>query len=204
RLPEAEKYLKYRVRLMVERSPDRQDAFALVRDFLRGFEESPDRHDALQFAADRLALTPEMQSSVSASAATITASLSPKLLEAGERLERDALAGCATCPAAMPLLAELSPEHFDLELHRRAQDHLVHGTEPDRELTPLVAELNARAEAEGIDEETTKELLLRLRERQLRRQLARAEGEQLGELQEALKRVRTAADELAWADAAET
>ena len=192
RLGGAEKYLKYRVRLTIDRSPDRQDAFALVRDFLRVFEESPDRHDALQYAADRLSLTPEMQASVSASAATITASVSPKLLEAGDRLERDALAGCAAHPEVLPLLAELTPEHFDSEVHRRARDHLVHGREPDRELTPLVAELDARAAAEGIDEETTKELLLRLRERQLRRELATADFERTKEIQEVLEKLRAA------------
>jgi hypothetical protein len=41
-----------------------------------------------------------------------------------------------------------------------------------------------------------------LRERRLRRELDRASDERVLELQEALKRVRTAADELAWANAA--
>ena len=74
-------------------------------------------------------------------------------------------------PGARELLAELAPEHFDAELHRRARAHLLEPGEPDEELVPLLAELDARAATEGIDEETAKELLLRLRERQVRREL---------------------------------
>ena len=64
--------------------------------------------------------------------------------------------------------------------------------EPDSELVALVAELDARAVSEGIDEETAEQLLLHLRERHLRRELAGAEGERLRELQHALERIRTA------------
>ena len=80
--------------------------------------------------------------------------------------------GVAAHPELRELLAELTPEHFDAELHRRAREHLLEPGEPDAELVPLLAELDARAATEGIDEETAKELLLRLRERQLRRELA--------------------------------
>jgi len=59
---------------------------------------------------------------------------------------------------------------------------------------PLLAELDARAEAERIDEATAKELVLRLRERYLRRELARSAGdlERTRELQAALARIREA------------
>jgi hypothetical protein len=56
-----------------------------------------------------------------------------------------------------------------------------------------LAELDARAEAEAIDETTARELLLRLRERRLRRDLAEADGERMKELQAELARVRQAA-----------
>ena len=49
---------------------------------------------------------------------------------------------------------------------------------------PLIAELDARAAAEAIDEATGTELLLRLRERHLRRELAGADPEHMKELQE--------------------
>ena len=62
----------------------------------------------------------------------------------------------------------------------------------DDETVGLRAELDARAAAEGIDEETGKELLLRLRERHLRRELQTADGERTVELQGALERIRQA------------
>ena len=60
------------------------------------------------------------------------------------------------------------------------------------ELVALRAELDARAAREGLDERTGKELLLHLRERRLRRELAGAELERMKELQTALARVRDA------------
>jgi hypothetical protein len=122
--------------------------------------------------------------------------VSPRLLEAGTRKERDALAGVATHPHLRDLLAELSPDHFDDELHRRAREHLLDPREPDRDLLELLAELDARAAAEGIDEPTTKELLLNLHERKLRRELQHADLERTKQLQEELERLRSAATNL--------
>ena len=62
---------------------------------------------------------------------------------------------------------------------------------------PLIAELDARAAADAIDEATGKELLLRLRERKLRRELANADLEHTKELQEQLEKVREAVEALA-------
>ena len=126
-----------------------------------------------------------------------TGEISPRLLEKGSRLERDALAGVAAHPELRDLLAELAPEHFDAELHRRARAHLLEPGEPDAELVPLLAELDARAATEGIDDETAKELLLRLRERQVRRELAGADLERTKELQEQLAAIRATAANLA-------
>jgi hypothetical protein len=117
------------------------------------------------------------------------------VLEAGERLERDALAGVVAYPDLAPILAEVSPEHFDDELHRSLREHLVAGREGTPETTALLAELDARAAAEGIDEDTARQLLLRLRERQLRRELAHAEPERIEDLREQLQKVRAAAGE---------
>jgi hypothetical protein len=123
--------------------------------------------------------------------------VTPKLLEAGERLERDALAGVATHPDLRELLAELSPEHFDSELHRRVRAHLLEPGDIDPELLQVLAALDARADAEGIDEATTKELLLNLRERRLRREAHETTDlERLKELQDQLERLRSAATNL--------
>jgi len=60
----------------------------------------------------------------------------------------------------------------------------------DAELTSLLAALDARADVEGIDEQTAEQLLLRLRERKLQRELSEAADERLPDLQQALARVR--------------
>ncbi len=199
RLAGAESYLGYRVRLEIERAPDRQEAFVRVREVLARFpEDSPERQDAVRLAADRLDLPKETQAGFApGKAGRATGEISPRLLEKGSRLERDALAGVAAHPELRDLLAELAPEHFDAELHRRAREHLLEPGDPDAELVPLLAELDARAATEGIDDETAKELLLRLRERQLRRELVAADPERTKELQEQLEKVRATAANLA-------
>ena len=67
----------------------------------------------------------------------------------------------------------------------------------DGELTALKAELDARAAREAIDERTGQELLLRLRERRLKRELAGADLARTTELQAHLAKVRQALAELA-------
>jgi DNA primase len=197
-LGRAESYLCHRVRLEIERSADRQEAFVRVREVLARFEDSPERQDAVRLAADRLDLPKETQAGLAPHGRRgATGEISPRLLEKGSRLERDALAGVAAHPDLRSLLAELGPEHFDLEVHRRAREHLLGRGEPDEELVPLLAELDARAAAEGIDDETAKELLLRLRERQLRRELESADLERTKELQEQLAKIRATAANLA-------
>ena len=119
------------------------------------------------------------------------------MIDAGDRLEREALAGCIAHADLIPVLAEMSAEHFDNERYRTLRAHLVDGGEADAELVPLIAELDARAAAEAIDEATGKELLLRLRERRLRRELADADLEQTKEIQEQLAKVREAVQALA-------
>ncbi len=123
--------------------------------------------------------------------------ISPRLLEAGERLERDALAGCIAHPGLLRTLATLGGEHFDSVLCRELRDVLVAGATVPDALVPLYAELDARAASSGIDEETAEQLLLRLRERRLERELQTADAEHLRDLQIALQKVRTAFREFA-------
>ena len=198
RLAGAESYVLYRVRLELDRAPDRQEAFVHAREILARFEDSPERQQALRLVADRLDLPRETQEGLVPRRGSQRAgqSVSPKLLEAGDRLERDALAGVSAYPDLRPLLVEVSPDHFDSELHRRAREHLLEPGEADRELVQLLAELDARADAEGIDETTTKELLLNLRERKLRRELQSADFDRTKELQEELERLREATTNL--------
>jgi DNA primase len=200
RLGRAESYLGYRVRLEIERGADRQEAFVRVREVLARFEESPERQDAIRFAADKLDLPKETQAGLAPRrGAAATGSVSPRLLDAGDRLERNALAGVAAHGSLIPVLAELGPEHFDSETHRRLREQLVSGKETDDALVGLAAELDARAAAEGIDERTAEELLLRLRERHIRRELTEADPSRTLELQAALARILDAVEELATA-----
>ena len=74
---------------------------------------------------------------------------------------------------------------------------LVEGGEGDEELTALRAELGARAERDALDQKTGQELLLRLRERRLRRELQEADLVRATELQAHLAKVRQAIAELA-------
>lgn len=200
RLGRAESYLGYRVRLEVERARDRQEAFVRVREVLSRFDDSPERQDAIRLAADRLDLPKETQAGLAPRlGAPATGTVSPRLLDAGERLERDALAGVAAHPSLVRVLAELGPEHFDSEMFRQLRAQLVSGAEPEGEVVGLVAELDARAASEGIDERTAEELLLRLRERRLRRELSDADPSRTLELQTALAKIAQAMEQIATA-----
>jgi DNA primase len=194
RLSTAEPYAVHRVRLELARARDKQHAYLRVQDVLNGIPESPERHDAWRLASDRLGLTIQLRTAVSSTGSG--SALSPRLIDAGEKLERSALAGVRAHPALRRVLAELTPEHIDSDINRRLRDALL-TEKTDEELLPLVAELDALAEADGIDEETAKQLLLRLRERKLRRELESADDAHVRELQHRLAEVRTAIREFA-------
>ena len=193
RLGEAKPYAVHRVQLEWDRKRDKQHAYLRIQDFLDGIPDSPERHEAWRLANDLFGLTIQLRR---AGSAATGAAASPRLIDAGERLEREALAGCVAHSELLPVLAEMSPDHFDNELHRRLRANLVDGGGEEADLVPLIAELDARAAADAIDEATGKELLLRLRERKLRRELADADPERTKELQEQLEKVRAAVGEL--------
>jgi DNA primase len=193
-LGDAESYPVHRVRLILDRTPDRQLAYLAVKEFLDGIPESPQWHEAWRLANDRLGVTVQLRAT--GGSAGVGAPVSSKMIDADERLEREVLAGCVAHPDLVRLLGELTPEHFDSELNRRMRAHLVESGGDDRELVALIAELDAVAAAKAIDEQTTKELLLKLRDRHLRRELADADPERAKELQEQILRVRSAVSEL--------
>jgi DNA primase len=199
RLADAESYLHYRVRLEIERAADRQEAFVRAREVLSRAEDSPERHEALRLLADRLELPRETLAGMApAGSGRLAADSTPRLLDAGDRLERDALAACLVHPELRKLLGELAPEHFDVELHRRLQAALLNGGADQPELVALRAELDALAARSSLDERAGTELLLRLRERKLRRELGGAVGdlERVRDLQAQLARVVQALTEL--------
>jgi DNA primase len=186
RLAGAEPYLLYRVRIELERGEDREVSFRTVRALLDEAPDSPERHDAWRFANDKLGMTVQLRAGGSARA---SAPPSQRVLDASTKLERNALAGVLAHPDLKPLLAELTPEHFYDPVHRTLCEHIVNGGQLDPDTVGLLAELDARAVAEGIDESTGTELLLRLREREMRRELQHSDPLRTKELQEALQRL---------------
>jgi DNA primase len=195
RLAGAESYVVYRVRLELDRAADRQEGFVRAREVLAKAEDSPERQDALRLLADRLDLPRETLAGFAARGTRAPVQETQRLLAAGDRLERDALAACVAHPSLVPALAEVTPQHFDSEPNRRFRSALVTGKD-DAELVALRAELDARASQESIDERTGSELLLRLRERKLKRDLASADLARTTELQARLAKVRQALAEL--------
>ena len=182
----AEPYLLYRVRIELERGEDREVAFRTVKALLDEAPDSPERHDAWRFANDKLGMTVQLRASGSARA---SAPASQRALDASTKLERNALAGVLAHPHLKPVLAELTPEHFYEPVHRALRAHIVDDAPLDPDAVGLFAELDARAVAEGIDENTGTELLLRLREREMRRELQHSDPTRTKELQEALQRL---------------
>jgi DNA primase len=186
RLAEAEPYAVHRVRLELDRARDRGHAYSRVQDVLNGIPDSPERHEAWRLANDRLGMPVQLR----ATSSFAGTALSPKLLDASDRLELNALAGARKYPEVARHLAQLGPEQFDAPLHKRAVAVLAGVEEPDAELKRLLADLDARGETEGIDEQTANQLLLKLSERRLQRELADAPDERLPDLQHALAKVR--------------
>jgi DNA primase len=200
RLADAEGFMTYRVRVEVARAADRQGAFVAVQEFLARCPDSIQREEAKAVATDLLGLPRDLQAGLAPRAHAAEpgrAAVSVRVIDADERRERDALAGVLAHPELRPILADLGPEHFDSALHRELRELLLDESEDRDRAAPLLAELDARAAADGIDERTARELLLRLRERHLRRELAGAEGERLLDLQQTLAKVRSAFLELA-------
>jgi len=200
RLGQAESYLHYRVRLEIERAADRQEAFVRAREVLSAVEDSPERQDALRLLADRLDLPRETLSGIApARGGRAAAAEQPrKLLDAGVRLEREALSAVVAHHELVDALAELGEEHFDLDEHRRMRATLVARLPPDPDLVALFAELDATAANEGITRRAGTEMLLRLRERKLRRDLqGESDLARATELQAHLAKVRQALTELA-------
>jgi DNA primase len=199
RLATSVSYPVHRVRLLYERARDKSAASEAIQAFLNALPDSPEHQDARRLVTDLLDLPPESQAAFAPSRGRSSAAsvISPRLLEAGKFLERSALAGVAANPKLTRYLEELGPEHFDDELHRRARGHLLGHEAADDELTPLLAELYALGDRDELTEETAEQLLLRLRERRLQRQLNDAKPDHFLELQKRLEEVRTAIREFA-------
>ena len=186
-LRNAEPYVVYRVRLELEHADDREAGFRKAKEILDGFPEGPDKLAAQRLVTDRTGTTVQFRTGAIPSARA--AANGRRVLDAGTRLERNALAGALAHEDLRPLLGQLTPEHFYDPLHRSIREHILDGAPLEPDGIVLLAELDARAEAEGIDAATGEELLWRLRERELRRELQGADVTRTRELQEMLRKL---------------
>jgi DNA primase len=203
RLEAATEYLVHRVKLEIDRAPSPQGAFDAVQGLILKAPRGPDQEHAAKYAANRL----NIPLRVDATSAPVFGEARRKLVDAGERLERDLLAVCTVHPElAERYLRDLDDRHFDDPLHRRLRAYLAGEAEPDDELIALRAELDATSEREGLNDEAAKQLFLRLEERLVRRELAElgrgevtsADLERTKELQAVLGRIQEALQEVAF------
>ena len=181
RLRHAEPYLLYRVRLTIERAENRQAGFDQAVEMLSGFRDSPERQEAQRLAADMLNLPPELQSALAPSRERRQApTVSRKVVQAGDRLERMFLAACVLDPAAAsPYVHELGDEHFDSADHRRLRAYLAGSGGEEEGTAALRAELWATAEQEGITADRARGLALELKTRWVERQIAALEQREM-------------------------
>ena len=141
-----------------------------VREVLSGFEDSPERQDALRLVADRLDLPPRRRPDWPQRCGSPTGTVSAKVLEAGGRSGAGRFGGLHGASGGRAFArGALSRPFRQTSCTAVFKRCLSRPGEPAPELVPLLAELDARAAGEEIDEQTAKELLLRLRERHIRR-----------------------------------
>jgi DNA primase len=181
-LRSAEPYVIYRVRLELEHAEDREAGFRKAKEIIDAFPQGPDKDAAQRLVSDRTGTTVRFATGPIPSARI--AANAPRVVDAGTRLERNALAGALAHEDLRPLLGQLTPAHFYDPLHRSIREHILDGVPLEPDGIALLAELDARAEAEGIDAATGEELLWRLRERELRRELQGADVWRTREVQE--------------------
>jgi DNA primase len=192
RLEGATEYLVHRVKLELDRASSPQSAFDAVQALILKAPRGPDQERAARYAANRL----EVPLRIDAASAPIFGEASRKVVDAGRRLERDLLAVCTVNPElADRYLRELDDRYFDDPVHRRLRAYLIGEGEADDEILALRAELDATAQREGLNDETARQLFLRLEERLVRRELSELEGgdlERTVELQGVLAKIREA------------
>jgi DNA primase len=203
RLAAATPYLVHRVKLEIDRAPSPQGAFDGVQELILKAPRGPDQEQAAKYAANRL----NVPLRVDATSAPVFGEASRKVIDAGERLERELLAVCVVNPElAERYLHELDDRHFDNPSHRRLRAYLAGEMEADDELVALRAELDATATKEGLNDEAAKQVFLRLEERLVRRELSElgrgevtsADLERTKELQGVLARIQDALQEVAF------
>ena len=199
-LGRAEAYLPYRTRLEVERARSREEGFHRAQELLARFPESPDRQEAVRLVADMLDLGRETQGAL-APARRRRRLASGGGLAAPPRRRAAPRARGARRRRRAPGARRSAERARRGALRRRAAPPRPRRSSstgrPTSQVVALLAELDARAAAAGIDPRTGEQLLLRLRERRIERELGRQDESRLPELQRSLG-PRARGDPRAW------
>ena len=190
-LRNARPYVVHRTQLEARRAEDRHAGARAVAAFLDSQPPSLEKDEAWRWANDHFGTTVQLRVSAGGTARA-AAPMSQRVLDAGENLERNALAGVVAHPELRSLLEGVKPEHFHHEQHRRLREHLLTGDPLDEEGIALLAELDARADREAIDANVGTELLLALGERALQRDLLTADFAKTRQIQEQILQLREA------------
>jgi len=192
-LQSAKPLVRYWVEAETRRAPGAQAAFDRGQEVLAQFSDSPERQEAVRFLADRLGLSRDLQAGLAPRASRATGSVSPKLLERDTALELDALAGVVAHEELLPALVELGERHFS---DGKARE--IAGAAIARRSLPsdVLAELHARADLHGITKLVAEQLLLRLRERELKREVTNAEPERKRELAQLIEKLQEQVERL--------
>jgi DNA primase len=205
RLDDATEFLVHRVKLEIDRAPSPQAAFDAVQALILRAPQGPDQERAAKYAADRLDVPLRIDRAI----APVLGQATRKLVDAGHVLVRRFLAVCAVHQElAERYVQELDDRHFDDPLHRRLRAYIAGEREADDELLALRAELDATAEREGLNDQTAKQLFLRLEERLVLRELSElgrheaawtpSEVERNEKLHAVLERIQEALQEVAF------
>ena len=188
----ARPYVVHRTQLEATRADDRPAGARAVAAFLDSQPASLEKDEAWRWANDYFGTTVQLRASAGGTASA-AAAVSPKVLAAGEQLERDALAGVVAYPELKPLLEEVKPEHFHDETHRRLRAHLVDGDAARRRRASPSSPSSTRAPtSEAIDVNVGTELLLALGERALQEDLQTADFARTRQIQEQILQLREA------------
>ncbi|HWE80118.1 MAG TPA: DNA primase [Gaiellaceae bacterium] len=189
RLAAAKPYVLHRAQIEAERAPDPESGRRAVEAFLGTVRDSIDRRDAWRWANDHFGMPIEIRGGGTASSRVPP---SPRVVATANKFERGALAGVIAYRSLVPKLAEIPPELFRDETNRALRDHLVSGTPAAGEVLALLAELDAWAPEEGIDEPTAETYLVQMKIRGVRTELQQAELERVPELTEMLAQLHEA------------
>ena len=199
RLGGAESYIVYRVRLVLDRTPDRQEAFVRGREILQRNEDSPDWQDALRLL--RRPARPSQGDAGRPDAEGRRADAHRGAVAEAAREGRPARAERARRLSGASLAREAARRAHSRALRLRAQPPLPGAPRrgrrarerparaPGRAGRPRRAGGAGRADGQGAAPEPARA--------RLRRELAHAEFDQMKELQTQLARVKDAILELA-------